>query len=687
MSDHEEVPLVEVAFDLECTMPGPKKKEAHPKFGSKIVMAGIYAVETEACVTHPPDKLKHPWEGPEKLLIIGHNIKFDLLHSLHSGQMTYETLQKSNIYDTQVAEYLLSGQQDKMTKLEDLAVKYGGTVKDDRVKEAWAAGYDTDEIDQEVLSEYLKGDVKNTAIVYKGQMERLAEIAKENPEFVTLFWNMMDVTKALAVVEHNGMAIDLQELGDLRREYAEEAEMWLSQLRRRFHTKYHLLRAVVEDGPHPYYLFDPNSNLHVAALLDRNWAHRVKFKVKEQVGHYKNGKPKYKQVEHTLAEVSSATCFDVVGGIASTAAGNPVVDDKVLKNIEDNPANDGRVRAVARAVREYRDANKTISTYIDGLRGHIAADGKLYGNLNQCVTSTSRLSSSNPNLQNLPNKSDVKKAFVSRFGEDGEIVELDYSQLEVIALAVITGDPQLKQDIRDGRDLHFETGKEVFGWRNESEMDKETRRVVKGVNFGLIYGGTANGLAHTTGQPKSTVEKLINAFYKRYPRVKMWQNDAVHAVQHGDVEPVRGVTTKNGQPVHESCYESPTGRVYTFRTYDAPEWLQEKGEATSFSPTEIKNYMIQGTATGDIVPIALSILCDRFVWYHENDMAYLTNTVHDSILIDTRKCCKEEVIDLAVEVMESMPTVLKQMFNWDFDLPLKAEASSGPNWKDQEEHG
>lgn len=288
--------------------------------------------------------------------------------------------------------------------------------------------------------------------------------------------------------------------------------------------------------------------------------------------------------------------------------------------------------------------------------------------------------------------SQIKKHFTSRW-EDGYIVEADFSQLEVIALAFLSQDPQLIADIKAGTDMHCMNASFLYSARYEDIKDAYDRgdkdwtykrKVAKGPGFLIQYGGGAGTMAKNTGLTKKQCQQFIDNYYHRYPMVKAWQDDVMQQVRASRTWD--GVSrTKGGLPQGTGEYVSITGRRYSFTEYDNDF---RPGEV-SFSPTQMKNYPVQGFATGDIVPLVLgelfsvlkndSVLSDNFL---------MINTIHDSVLFDVSDI---ETLNCGVpiikETMEKAPEYLKQYFDIDFDLELKVDVEVGPNWMEVAEYG
>jgi DNA polymerase-1 len=387
-----------------------------------------------------------------------------------------------------------------------------------------------------------------------------------------------------------------------------------------------------------------------------------KIKTKELVGTYKNGNDKYKLVESEEIVLGK---YDPIGEIGKS--GYYSIDDSVLKKLE------AKGDSLATQLLVIREATKIKETYYEGLLDLRFPDGKIYPNLNHCATKTGRLSATNPNLQNQTDTGGIKRAYVSRHGSDGQILELDYSQLEMVALAYLSNDQQLIDDINAGRDMHRELYNGMYG---RYPTDAE-RKPFKRFSFLLVYGGGAATLMAQSGCDRATANKFIKTFYTRYKGVKAYHewitkeaNDK--AVVHYD-------PAKSG-PQYTYYYASPTGRHYVFNKYPN----EFRGGEMTFSPTELKNWPIQGFATGDVVPMMVGILLRKL------EEAGLTKkgvslvmTVHDSVVLDVPTDLLYSTAEISKQVLESAPQALKQYFGIDFPCKLSVGVDAGYNWQDK----
>ncbi len=650
-----------LTIDLEtnCKAPPPFSK-ASPHWPENKIVLAAWALGKDS----PHIASKNMW-GLSKFLI-GHNIKFDLIHILKDRTYTavpvdafdrvqavafVECMVKNGVqvWDTQIAEYVLSGQTNRYASLNELADKYGLPLKDDKIKKYWDAGVDTVDIPHDELEEYAKHDVALTKQIADKQM-----IAAIERGMVPVILSSCAAVPALASVAHNGMHVDALEVASQKAEAEALLETYTEDIKATC-----AIAGIKLDN------IDSNAQLKLVLFGGTR-----KEEVKTLVGSYKNGKPKYKM---------TAVTSTVKPLLYSSFFGDGTVSEDNLKRVANDCSMLGHTdeSSFIKLVLARRKMKKLLGTYLDNLQTLVYPDGKIHGSIDQCGTTTGRFNSSSPNLQNYPSGDNdvVKRCFTSRF-PGGHIVEADYKQLEVICLAHLSKDDQLCKDIRLGVDIHTMVGSKVFG----ISMTKEQRRIVKTVNFGLIYGGGKKTIASQSGQPEGVVENIIDAFYSRYPGVKMWQNTNIELVKK-NAKP-SGAVSKTGKPIRVSKLKAETGREHTFFEVDSPVWV--KHGSTSFNPTEIKNYPVQGLATADIVPMMLGILWRKIYEDDElRDKCLIVNAVHDSFLFDVHPDVLVRAAVLIKEVMENAPKYYEETFGVPFELPLSIEMSAGSNWKAQ----
>jgi DNA polymerase I-like protein with 3'-5' exonuclease and polymerase domains len=282
--------------------------------------------------------------------------------------------------------------------------------------------------------------------------------------------------------------------------------------------------------------------------------------------------------------------------------------------------------------------------------------------------------------------SDIRNFFVSRYGSRGKLLEADYGQLEVVALAFLSRDKQLMEDIRNKVDMHSINAANLYNIPIKEFLERKDkgephilkcRKLAKTMSFQLQYGAGPKSMAEQNGISLELAKRFIETYYHRYPRVKTYQDDV--ALQVSSSRKTTKKHTSNGFPMGLGLYPSITGRNYAFFEYDNP--YHDGGKAwtspTNFSPTQLKNYPVQGFATGDIVPMMLGKLFRAFAGLED---IKLINTVHDSILFDVRE---EHVFTYAKrikEIMEDAPRFFEEEFGIEFDLKLEVEISCGSNW-------
>jgi DNA polymerase I-like protein with 3'-5' exonuclease and polymerase domains len=288
--------------------------------------------------------------------------------------------------------------------------------------------------------------------------------------------------------------------------------------------------------------------------------------------------------------------------------------------------------------------------------------------------------------------SDIKDCFISRFGDQGFIVEFDYSQLEVVGLAELSGDTQLRLDILNGRCQHCTSASFLYGVdyniikdaydRGDKEWTKK-RKIAKAPGFLLQYGGGAKLMAKNTGLPVEQCQAFIDNYYARYPKVKEFQDANIAAVEASRElvykDPSDDSMTGKGTLVSE------TGRRYVFWERPAPEWkVRQGGVANSFPPTNIKNYPVQGFATGDIVPEMIGRILHMYaIGQLDGENCRMVMTVHDSILFDIHDNVLEESINLIKHEMADVHRAVKLRWGIGLSLPFEVGVEVGTTWGDK----
>ena len=297
---------------------------------------------------------------------------------------------------------------------------------------------------------------------------------------------------------------------------------------------------------------------------------------------------------------------------------------------------------------EYRTLSKLKSTYADGLQSFVGADGKIHTSFNQTITATGRLSSTEPNLQNIPIRIElgrlIRKVFHPMAGN--VFVDSDYSQIELRILAHMSGDEKLIEAYNSGQDIHSTTASQVFHVPFE-EVTPLLRRNAKAVNFGIVYGISAFGLSQDLDISRKEAQEYIDRYFETYPKIKEFIDHTV-----ADAKETGKTTT---------IY----GRIRPIPELSSSNFMQRQ-----FGERVAMNAPIQGTAA-DIIKIAMIRVHDRLI--KEGYESRLILQVHDELLIETKASEKDAVIALLEEEMHQVATL---------SVPLEVGTAWGENWYD-----
>jgi len=338
-----------------------------------------------------------------------------------------------------------------------------------------------------------------------------------------------------------------------------------------------------------------------------------------------------------------AECFEALNIVSGrkTSTGRVSTSKAVLEEL-------ALTHELPRLIIEYRELEKLKSVYTDALPHQVAADGRIHGSLNQTVAATGRLSASDPNLQNIPIRTElgrrIRRAFVAEPGN--KLISADYSQLELRLLAHITRDEVMLDAFQKGDDIHNRTSRLVFAARTDEEL-KEKRRFSKIVNFAIAYAIEPWGLSQRVGISRQEARKVIDDYYATYKGVRRYMDEIpLQAREHGYVRslygrirPLQGINDRNAN-------------------------IRKAAER------EAINMPIQGTAS-DIVKIAMLHTDEAF--RREKLSAQLLMQVHDELLVE---CPADEAEHVAQTLKREMENAV------ELDVPLIAETGIGDNWMD-----
>lgn len=301
---------------------------------------------------------------------------------------------------------------------------------------------------------------------------------------------------------------------------------------------------------------------------------------------------------------------------------------------------------VVAMILEYRQLTKLKSTYADGLAGYIQADERIHGKFHQTITATGRISSTDPNLQNIPIRMElgrqIRKVFIPE--ENYVFLDADYSQIELRVLAHMSGDERLIAAYREAKDIHRITASEVFHIPFE-EVTPAQRSSAKAVNFGIVYGISSFGLGQDLNITRKEAERYIDKYFQTYPNVKAYLDRLVM-----DAKELGYSTTLFG------------------RRRPIPELNSSNFMQRSFGERVAMNSPIQGTAA-DIIKIAMLRVNQKLK--EGNYRSRLILQIHDELLVETHKEEIEQVAKIMVEEMQSAA---------ELSVPLEAEVKEGNNW-------
>ncbi|MEM7257265.1 MAG: DNA polymerase I, partial [Pseudomonadota bacterium] len=342
-----------------------------------------------------------------------------------------------------------------------------------------------------------------------------------------------------------------------------------------------------------------------------------------------------KQIGEILYEVKQ------IPVVRKTPKGQPSTAEDVLEQLAMD-------YALPKLILEYRSLSKLKSTYTDKLPGQINPDtGRVHTSYHQAVASTGRLSSTDPNLQNIPVRTHegrrIREAFIAPEGY--QLLAADYSQIELRIMAHLSADESLLKAFSEGQDIHSATAAEVFG-KSVDNVDADDRRAAKAINFGLIYGMSAFGLAKQLDIPRGDAQQYIDLYFERYPGVKNYMNS----------------TRLNAK--HEGFVETVLGR----RLY-LPDINSSRYQMRQYAERTAINAPMQGTAA-DIIKIAM-INVDRWLRKEKID-ARMIMQVHDELVLEVSDSAIDQVAKGITEIM---------MQAAQLKVPLEVEVGTGSNWQ------
>ncbi len=757
------IPLAYKVFDVETTIHEKFKRKANPFLPENwIVMRGWKNQgDSRGQYSYYPthNRKSYLHIEPHITLLVGSNIKFDLLWEMEQGNPDLHAFFKrgGEVWDCQYAEYLLHGHVDEVqfASLDDMSTKYGGRTKIDEVKILWEQGVQTNEINEDLLVDYLlgtheenrnSGDIGNTEIVFLAQVKKAAQLG-----MIKVIQDRMDGLLCTTEMEFRGLHVDVQEAGrrlkvltaDLKEADNELQKFIPADLPFEFNWGSPIQKSCLIFGGTVKYkdrrtYLDPSTGelarykatvdwpmvsgnaMSPEALASGGWEQdrfisgarkgELKFKKVDVPGELKIKWQDYVHELEGYTEPDPSWKLKTLDGSGAPtySTGGDTIDAIALRGVP-----------FCKALGRKSFLDKEIGTYYvkidkNGVPSGMLTcvqpwDHMLHHKLNHTATITSRLSSSDPNLQNLTRvdmdkdgkaKSEIKKMFISRF-PNGEMIEIDYSQLEVVVQGVLSKDKQLCEDLRSKIDFHCKrvsakhhiTYQEAVAWCKQGVsfpaleakglVGKSERTKVKEFSFQRAYGAGATAIALATGMEKEEVEALIEAEERMYPGIVAFNSEVEkQVIQSATPYGAIDIDTGEWKMYRRGTYIGPTGTRYVFRTWNAPEFMRKRGTTQTFSPPELKNYPVQGTG-GEFVICILGRLWRHFVSVDFYDWsAFLVNTVHDCVWADTKPEVRKQVATDMRRIMQSIPEYYNKRYGLGIDVPFPVDVEYGLNMMD-----
>lgn len=598
-------------------------------------------------------------------VVAAHNLKFDL-----NSVRNIIDFGNTKFHCTMVAEYMLSYHCKDGLDLDTVAKKYNMPGKLDMVKTLWQAGVPTREIPLSMLTEYCEDDATKTRKIAQVQTQVMFKMGLTKSFDLQMEWLDM-----LSFMETNGIVWDTKKADSIIKKYDKYDRIIESKIKK-------LIEPYV-DG-HDVNLAsgeDLSCVLYGGTLLRKEKVPVIKTKnIKVQMPYvfkYKDGRTKIKQrwVSHpdtrVIRMVYGIKQYSIRGLGISPPKGKKgelkkSTDDRKLYITDKDTLSQLRVqtriqKAVVRLLLKKSKLAKVLSTFSNetkgtGLVSKIGIDGRLHTNYNQAVTATGRLSSSDPNSQNLPRggTSPIKTCIIPEFDM---IMNSDLSQIEWRVPAQLSQDPVMISEICKGVDQHVASCVNLMQLPFKSKKDaksKLNRYYAKTFNFRMIYGGSEYGFHRDPNMPDFGLKKwgkVIKAFFAKYRGLAKWHKANIKHVIQG-----------NGTLV------LPTGRIYKFK-------LDDSGK---YNERQIKNYPVQGFAGAEILPLAAVIIWKGMKKRGLKSKPILT--VHDSVVFDVVKSEKDVLADLCIKVFRDLPKYIKLYWGFDWQVPIEGEVEVGPNY-------
>lgn len=619
------------------------------------------------------ERLEIQWTLDNTKLLIMHNAQHDLMWLWQCG-FKYD----GDIYDTMLGEYILDRGQRRGLSLEACAERRQLTFKkQDTLKKYFKEGKNTNEIPYEELCDYLKHDLLTTCELYHAQEKDFA--LPEASTLSTVKRVTFNTCKTLTEIYSAGFKVDLQELERVAKEYEHEK----AEIETRLQKK---VRELMGDTPINLRSPEQKSQVLFSRRVHdkKEWSDLFEFtqtqeEFKDAVA--ANSSPIYRTTAYTCPSCQGEgkvyrlkkdgtkfarpnKCKDCdaqgyklkntqqVAGLRFTAPSKKWVSANGFNTGKDeldvlsSTAKQNRMDEAISFISDLKRHNAIssyLSSFVNGIRTYTKDNGFLHVGLTQHITATGRFSGRNPNMQNMPRGGTfpVKKVFVSRFN-NGLIMEADFAQLEFRTAAFLAQDETAMQEISTGFDVHAYTAKVIT-----DAGQPTSRQAAKEHTFAPLFG--ASGYGRTKAE--ATYYKHFNDKYKG---IANWHSNlAEEALEHMKITNI-------------------SGRQYAFPDVTR----RHSGVPTHF--TMIKNYPVQGFATGDVVPVVLNEMHERL----RHMKSCLVNTVHDSMVVDVHPDEKDLVLSMVWTMNQDLNNIIEETYGIKMNVPMLLEAKIGENWLD-----
>jgi DNA polymerase-1 len=338
-----------------------------------------------------------------------------------------------------------------------------------------------------------------------------------------------------------------------------------------------------------------------------------------------------------------------VKGIKKSAGGAISTRESELEKLKDE-------YPIAKEILKYRELQKLLSTYIDTLPSYVSGDGRLRANFIQTGTTTGRFASSNPNLQNIPTRtekgSSIRNAFIAKKGYI--LVSFDYSQIELRVAALLSQDPYFIASFKQGKDIHTAVAMKVFGVKEE-DVTAEMRRRAKIINFGILYGMGVSALKENLGTDRKEAQVFYDNYFQQFPTIRNY------------LDSIKDFAKQNGYT------QTLFGRKRYFPAIKSPiPFIRAMAERMA------TNAPIQGTATADIIKIGMKKADQALINNKLKEQAKLLLQVHDELIYEVRKEKLEDVINIVKEAMENL--IPEEFLMGKEVVPLRVSVGYGDSW-------